>query len=405
MNLWELLKRAIQSKILPLLNELGQWKNPVTIKVKMLGALHAVFDKVLDVRPKHKDDYYTVLGWLISKKLAYAILIGIGILSITFVLDQKLDFMLPQGSTIRTYDYDSILLRFQKGRVRIRAKSGYLAYEGEVLKGRAEGEGSLFLPTGELLYQGEFANSQFSGTGALYRTDRTVEYQGEFQNNLFEGNGSLFRKNGSVLYEGAFHQGYKEGYGVLFDTGSNMVYQGNFHKDQILFSDFLGKSTEEIAQLYQGKRIIYADADYFAVALKEIDAIYYGYRDSNTLDAKQMVEGVYVLSDVFYQNGEPCSNMTQLTEQLGTFSYEGNSAVTMPEAVAIAHLNDGDEKLFGAVDMQTESSFDDVVTVLGYDTKYLIYLYSLEEDGLLYTFFCKDKMGEFDYYRIEGVLE
>ncbi len=47
------------------------------------------------------------------------------------------------------------------------------------------------------------------------------------------------------------------------------------------------------------------------------------------------------------------------------------------------------------------SIFDDVAEVSRLEKAYQAYIYVFDKDGILYTFFCKDRDSGFDFYRIE----
>lgn len=405
-DIFTMMVYEVKAKLTAMLTMLKHWTDPQYIKTQLLNKVKAFFISLLDVKPRHKKDYYQMLGWLISKRLAFAILVIVGTISAYYVFGMNAASLFSGGADKqKTYRYHDMLLRFEEGRVRILGKSGYLAYVGGVKKGSASGQGSLYNPEGNLVYKGNFEDSKYSGTGALYYPNSQIRYEGQFQENLFEGEGNLYRENGSMEYAGAFRQGYKDGQGTLFDAANNKVYEGRFSRDQLQYRDFLGKSTGEVSEIYTGKKMIYMDEDYFAVLLHDINAVYYGESDTNLLDESMQVTGIYVLQNYFYRNGMALNNIVRLSEQLGVPSYEGNSVVTMPEAAAIINLKEENEQLYGAVSMETQAAFDDVIEVLSYDTDYMIYLYSYEDKGLYYTFFCKDKMGEFDFYKIEKAKE
>ena len=189
-NLIQVLLSSMKAKVTPLVTKFRQYTSASFLRAKLITKIREFFIKVFDVRPKHKNDYYEVLGWLVSKRLAYAILIVIGVLSMIYLVSIRAMY-LPTAQTdgIKTYDYDDVMLRFAKGNVRIRGKSGYLAYQGEVEKGAVNGYGNLYGVDGTLLYQGDFANNEYEGNGTQYYTDGTMHYKGTFSGNLYECTG------------------------------------------------------------------------------------------------------------------------------------------------------------------------------------------------------------------------
>ena len=400
-NLIQVLLASIKAKITPLVTKFRQITSENFIRTRVIAKIREFFVLLFDVRPKNKKDYYEVFGWLISKKLAYAIVVVIGVLSMIYLVSIR-SMYLPQKQEdgIKTYDYDDVMLRFAKGKVRIRGKSGYLAYEGDVEKGSVTGSGNLYGVDGTLLYQGEFAQNEYEGSGTQYYPDGTMHYKGAFSGNLYEGTGKLYRENGTLSYDGEFARGMKEGTGKLYAAGDKPVYEGSFSKDQLVYSALLGKSTAEVAQAYTGSRVIYRNDSDFTVLMPDIQALYIGVTDEANLEEQVMVDSVYVLKDSILIGDQECTTIKDLKAAFGEIVYEGNSIVTLPEAVAINYLNTKKQTLNGSVELETTDEYTDVITVNRIQDDYPVYLYSFRKDGLLYTFVCKDKNDTFSFYSI-----
>ena len=400
-NLIQVLLASIKAKITPLVTIFRQLTSASFLRARLIAKIREFFLKVFDVRPKHKKDYYEVFGWLVSKKLAYAILIVIGVLSMIYLVSIR-SMYLPQKQTdgIKTYDYDDMMLRFAKGTVRIRGKSGYIAYQGDVEKGGVNGYGNLYGVDGTLLYQGNFVNNEYEGSGTQYYPDGTMHYKGNFSGNLYEGTGKLYRENGTLVYDGEFARGMKEGTGKLYGAGDKPIYEGSFSQDQLVYIALLGKSTAEVAQNYKGERIIYQDDIQFSVLMPDINALYVGVTDEENLEDTVMVDSIYVLKNTITFGKNECSTIADLRNVFGTEVYDGNSIVTLPEAVAINYLNKQKQTLNGSVEMDTTEEFTNVFTVDGVQEDYPVYLYSFRKDGLLYTFVCGDRNGTFAFYSI-----
>lgn len=368
---------------------------------EILNRMRALLNSVIGIRPRHKKDYVPVLAWLVSRRLIIAAVTVIGVLSCYYLIFVNPPSILG-GDGIRTYDYDSVPLRFTNGSVRIRAKSGYIAYEGNVEKGFVQGEGELYDEYGNLVYTGAFEKNKYNGEGTLYYPGGQPEYVGSFVNNLYDGTGSLYRENGSREYEGSFSRGMKEGEGVLYDSGNQAVFTGNFSRDELLYSDLLGKSTEELSEVYTGARKIYTDEQgNFAVSLTDIQAVYAGAEDGAALDDSMTVDGIYVLKDSIRLGEELCEDISDVTKALGAADYEGNSTVKFAEAAAINNLSRGEDTELSDVEWKTAKEYSDVIRVTEYDRECAVYLYSYRNDGLVYTFFCRDRSGGFDMYLIE----
>lgn len=405
-NLFRGFLNAIKGKFMPIWNKIRLLTNPTYLKSEVLRRLIGYFSRFLDVRPKHKNDYYGIFGWLISKRFVFFVVVFIGLASAYYItLIQPLSSFTASENGIKTYDYDSIPLRFTSGQVRILGKSKYLAYEGMVEKGCAKGNGVLYRKDETKVYEGMFENNRFQGVGTSYYPTEQVQYTGEFQRNLYHGTGKLYRTNGTMEYDGNFLDGKKEGEGSLYDSGNNKVYTGNFSKDQLLYSDFVGKNTLEANNMYVGSKTIYTDEEYFIVNMPDIDAVYYGRQGEENLNDEIMVEGVYVLKDAFEYSGETLKTMTEVEQILGDPVYEGNAYVILPEAVAIHALNLSGSEFYGEVIKDSEQILTDAVFVNEYDKDYSVYIYTYVQEGLRYTFFGKDRTGRFAMYLMEKDMD
>lgn len=393
---------AVKARIVSLWTKIRLFTNPTYLKGEVLRRLIEYFRQMTDIRPKDKSDYYSVFGWLVSKRLAFFIVIAVGMISAYYVMVvQPLSVFTSAGNGSKTYAYDSIPLRFTEGRVRITAKSGYVAYDGMVVKGVAEGEGSLYRNDGSKVYYGQFKNSRFEGNGTLYYPSGQIQYVGAFSQNVYHGSGKLYRENGSMEYEGSFLDGMKDGEGTLYDGGSNEIFVGNFSKDQLLYSDFVGKSTIEANAIYLGEKMVYTDEEYFVVDMPDIDALYYGNQNEESLTGEIFVEGVYVLKNTFECFGEIMENIDSVTRMMGNPVYEGNAYVLMPEAVAIRGLRQNSDDFLEDAVRGVEQIFSDAAAVTEVEEDYMVYIYTYEKDGLRYTFFGKDRSGNFSMYLIE----
>ena len=407
-NLFSVLISTIKSRFAPIVTKIRLWTSWNFIRTKITSGVRDFFLKVLNIKPKDKDDYYTIFGWMISKRLAYAIIIIIGVLSFWYISSATSLFAkLTEHNGLRTYKYSSVLLRLAEGKVRILGKSGFLAYEGEVSKGYVTGHGTLYSPKAVTLYDGEFEKNMFEGAGTEYYDSGALQYNGTFHRNLFEGSGTLFREDGTRAYEGGFVAGKKDGKGQLFDLGGDVIYDGNFSSDQIIFSELIGKSPEDIRGMYSGKQVMYENASEdgsIAMALTDIDALYYAQSDGSAADDTVKVESVCVLTDVFRIGEDEAADAAQLKSMLGEPVYEGNSNVTFPEAVSINILNDEARTFKGKVGMDVNAEFTDDIIVNSYDTGYSVYLYTFLRGDLAYTFVGRNKGGKFYFYEISKAM-
>ncbi len=376
-ELLRMLITVISSKILSLTTKLKLWTNGQYIRARITEAIKRFFSKTLSVRPRDKKDYYTVFHWLVSKRLVFAILTIAGVLSLAYLMFRIPESALGKIGGVKVYAYHSIPLRFKQEKVKIKAKSGYIAYEGDVSQGKANGNGKLYNPARQLVYDGAFEDS------------------------LYEGSGILYRKSGSKEYEGEFHLGLKEGSGKLFDPAASQIFEGNFTRDEIRYTDLLGKSTAEMAAIYTGRQTIYTMKEEFAVDMEEISAIYCGSQSQGALDDSVMIEEIYVIDSAAVIEGKKCSTAAELKEVYDNCAYEGNSQITLSEAVAIEKARQQRSEL-SAVHLVTENIYTDVQQVNSYDEEYYCYLYTFIKDEIIYTYFFQDKNEAFFLYLIQA---
>lgn len=400
-NIWNVLITTLKAKITPIINKINTWTSWNFIRTKLISRLRDFFSSVFDIRPKNKKDYYSIGSWLVSKKLAFAIVVVIGVVSLIYLFSVNKSLSTVKTEGVKTYSYDSILLRFASEKVRITGESGYLAYEGDVDDGSVTGYGTLYRPDGGIVYQGNFLQNKYEGSGSLYYQTGVVNYKGYFQANEFQGNGNLYRENGTLLYEGEFVAGLMDGIGKLYDTGSNLIYSGKFSQGEIQYSSFLGKLLSEVTDMYTGRRVLYEDKENFVVVMKDINAMYLGNDAENALDDEMTVEKVYVLKDYFPVGTQKCETITQVKNYLGISIFEGYSDIILPEAVAVKQLKSENNAFPLEIDMKTTAEFEDYYTVESFEETGIVYLYSFYKDGLIYTFVCEDKGEEFLFYSIE----
>ncbi len=404
-ELFTVLFSTIKSRFASIVSKLRLWTSWNFIRTRIIGGIRDFFLGLLDVRPKHKDDYYSIFGWMVSKKLAYAAIVIIGVLSVWYIgSSTKVFAAFGQNGGLRTYNYNSVLLRFAKNKVRIKGKSGYIAYIGDVEKGYVTGHGDLYSPDDVLLYSGDFVKNEYEGSGNQYYDDGVMHYTGSFHENLYEGIGRLFREDGTIEYEGSFAFGMKEGEGKLFDGGQNVIYEGDFSADRIVYSSLLNKDASDIAGKYFGKTLLYESGDDIAegtaMYLKDIDVICAMTSDGSAADDSEKAEAVYVLSNQYHSGGSTATNPDQLKKLFGAPAYEGNSNVIFPEAVAINVINEYKPVFNGKVKTDTEENFSDDIFVNSYDRDYKVYVYTFMKGDLMYSFVSPDSSGDFEFYYI-----
>ena len=402
-KLFSTLFSSIRAKFTSLWTKVRLWTSPIYWQSQIFTRIRQFFSRLFDVRPRHKKDYYGIFNWLVSKRLAFALVVVVGILcGVYLYMTLPKGFFTGTGATVRTYRYNAIPLKFYSGTVRILAADGHLAYEGQVKDAHCAGQGTLYNKEGGKVYEGAFADDMYNGEGTLYYPEGMVRYQGSFLNNLFQGQGSYYRSSGAVEYVGEHESGHRNGQGVLYNAAANPIFTGTFQMDEILYSQFLDKATSEVSQMYTGKTQVYSSSSEYAVSMDEIGAVYAATDGSNTLDGEWTVGSIYVLSDRLPIEGETLTTINQLSAHFGQPDYYGVSWVDLPEAVAINLLAQEDPLQLGEVSLTTSSEFDGVYTVSGYDQDFQVYIYTYLQDGLLYTFYTTGSASEhFVMYSIQ----
>lgn len=340
--------------------------------------------------PKSKSDYVKVWKWKISRPFAYVLMAIVFVLCLIYIIKAEI-YKSSRYELKNTYSYDSFMLNFISGNVKIKAEAGYIAYEGEVDRGKVTGTGTLYGRDGNKIYSGEFKDNEYSGTGKLYGENGRILYEGEFSHNVYEGTGCEYGIEGTVKYEGMFNNGKWNGKGTLYDNSSNPIYEGNFLSGSIVYKDFLGKTTETVGNMYTGKRDIYYDNSYFIVDMKDIGAMYSGNISDTGIDDKVLVNKVFVKSEGGIIGGKSVSNIEEIKGIAGIPVYQGSVSISTDEAVALSSLSG----------LKVNPVFDDAMEITGYDRDKVLYIYSFQLEGFQYTFYSETANGKFIMYSIE----
>lgn len=393
---------------MPLWIKLRMWTSPAFFRSKILVKIREFFSRLLDVRPRNKRDYYPIFHWLVSKRLAFAMVVALGVISLLYIT-----MMLPAdignkdgGGNIPTYKYRAIPLKFHTGTVNILASDGYVAYTGEVDGGVAVGEGTLYAADGSTVYEGQFADSMYNGNGTLYYPNGSLKYVGSFTNNEYDGAGSSYRPNGVLEYSGDYVSGDRTGKGTLYNSVGKEIFQGSFLNGEIVYHDFLARPTNDVSELYKGETAVYQSSSEYCVTMPEINAVYAVSDGSNTLENEWTVNKVYVQRDSIALEGATCTSLRQLMAFMGQPLYFGTAWVDLPEAVAWNVVAREQSDRMDEVQIEASASFENVFTVSAYDQDFQMYLYTFEQNGLLYTFyFTAAGESEFVMYAIEKAQE
>lgn len=400
-TLFKTAMEAVAYKMNSTLSTIRQCLRWEYIRTVMLSRLREFFDSLFDVKPKDKDDYYMFFSWMISRKLAFSLVMVTGLGSL-FLITM---FHPLEGSgtgTVKTYRYDALPLKFHKGDVRILAADGHTAYVGNVKKGNVSGTGRLYGKNGELIYEGAFENNRYNGTGKLYYGSGALKYSGEFQDNLYQGTGTGYWSNGSREYTGEYEQGKKSGEGQLFDSSGNLVFTGVFSAGYPVYAQFLGKTTKEAGQLYSGPVVMYDSGNEFCVDMPEIGAIYSARPGDDTLEGDYTVERIYVLADHLQLAGEDHKDISSIETVMGEAGYQGFSNMVLAEAVGIKKLKAWGNPDFADPKLEGNQVFQEVMEIKSYQKDYDLYLYAFTYENLVYSFYSDKKSGHFSMYSIEN---
>ena len=401
-DLLTILIQTIKSKMTGLVTKFKLYTNWNFIKNKIVVKIREFFASLLGFKPRNKDDYFVVGNWMISKRLMYALVIIIGVLSVWYVSTETTLFKKFTQNGVPTYKYNSFRLRTAKGHVKIKAKSGYIAYDGNVEKGYVTGFGTLYNKEGTVVYAGNFDRNKYEGNGTSNYESGNMHYYGNWHENLYEGDGTLYREDGTRIYTGGFSQGMKYGQGVLYDTGENEIFEGTFANDEIVYSELLGKSVFEVNEHYKGHRDLYTTTTESVAVMNAIGALYHAQLDEDALDDDEVVDSVYVLDDYFMNAGKEIDTISELTRAFGDPVYKGNSNVILPEAIAINTVNARKKTLNGNVDMDLQYDFSDVATVNSFNSEYVVFITSFQRGDVIYSFVSGADDNLFEFYYITG---
>lgn len=206
--------------------------NTNTIVTKVVAPINKKVRDLLNIKPKSKEDYYSVGIFWISKKLVYfTILAACAAIFLYFTkFAEPVEDTVEAANIISTiyFDYDDLKLAEFSGRANIKAANGNVVYSGDIAAGVCTGTGTLWNQNGSLIYEGQFEENAFSGTGTLYYPSEKVRYQGEFSNNVYSGSGISYYQDGRTEYEGTFENGAYFGTGSLYNEDGILIYSGNF---------------------------------------------------------------------------------------------------------------------------------------------------------------------------------
>lgn len=361
----------------------------------VITKIRTFFMKLFDVKPRSKKDYYPIGRWLVSKRLAFAMIVALGVVCALYI-SKNIPAKSVSGASVSipTYRYNAAALKFKKGTVNILARDGHLAFTGDVIKGEVTGSGVLYGKNGNKLYEGEFAQNKYNGIGQLYYPAGALRYEGEFADNLFQGSGKQYYETGALNYDGAFLGGKRNGAGTLYNSAGNQIFSGNFRDDKIVYSDLLDKPTSDVGSMYTGRTAVYSGGDEYCVTLDEIGAAYSATSGEDSLDGNWTVQTIYVLSDELTIGNDSYKTLAAVKKAFGEPDYYGEAYVDLPEAVCINQLISNGSKALESVSISSTAELEGVYTVGSYDRNRTVWLYSFVKDDLVYTLYCSGKNAQ-----------
>lgn len=403
-NLFSVMLNTARAQVTRLFSTFRRFTSATFLKAQVISKLRLAFTRLFDIKPRDRKDYYVIFRWMISKRLAFALVVVLGLLCGYYIYSMTPSSMIKNNNgSQHTYKYNALPLKFYKGTCNILDKEGRLAYSGNVEKAQCKGSGTLFDKDGNKVYVGAFDNNMFNGQGTSYYHDGTTKHTGSYIDNLYDGNGISYYPNGVMKYNGEFSQGMQNGSGTLYSASGSDLFTGTFLKDDIVFEEFVGKSTEDVSNMYFGNIDVYSDNNERSVLMDDINAVYSAKDGSNSLDEQWTVDRVIVLSDTFKTTGGSFSSIQKITNELGRPSYLGITQINLPEAIAINALEGDAANTIAKVDMSVTDTFEEVHTVNRFDSNYNIYIYSYHYSDLVYTFYCAGSgVDEFIMYSIEA---
>lgn len=406
-NLFSIIFANIKRIFSKFVAKLKQLTSLTYLKALFNRTVGKFFTTLFDVKPKNKDDYYTVGNLMIGKKLCLAITVVISALALWYIL-QRLPAAVSSGSvkaqeTIPTYKYSSMALKGFNGKANVLAERGYVAYIGDLADGRATGSGTLYGADGGEVYIGEFVENMYDGSGRLFYQGGDLKYDGQFKSNLYNGKGSLYNRGGKMQYNGDFADGLKHGNGTLYDGSVNPIFNGRFYRDVPQYTDFLGKTTADLANAFTGTRKLYTWDSFTCLSYPQLDVMYAVNTQTGDLSGDIKVGMLYVLNEKFTENGSKPLTKDELTQYFGKPIYDGYSFVQFPEIAAITELKTQLSYTgFAGIKKATyEHPYTELYNCTGFDAEGQLYIVTYTENSLVYTFYFEDSTQTYDFYSVE----
>ncbi len=334
--------------------------------------------KIMKTKPEKREDYFDWGSIYVAKSLVLTVVILLIVIPLLIVF--LIAPLCVRWWGVKDFQAGHSDLSSYSGRVRVYydADEENLKFEGKLKKGKAVEYGEEYYENGRIAYAGEYLDGRYDGEGISYREDGTEAYRGEFADGRYEGLGELISENGDVYsgifvkgkltgdgtlirdgrvwYEGGFDGGLMNGEGKLYHESGAVQYSGLFSAGS---SEGIGKEYYENGVLkyngdflggrYHGNGVLYGEdgAKIYAGAFEK--GVYSGegtlFSTDGAVTAGSFSNGKLVGSAIrtypngtTYEgtfNGELPHGVGTLTDLLGSFTYSGSFLDGDPDLPAL----------------------------------------------------------------------
>lgn len=96
---------------------------------------------------------------------------------------------------------------------------------GVYSNGELEGEAIKYFPGGSVCFDGIYENDK-AVSGTTYYEDGSIRYKGGMDGENYQGEGILYWQNGEIQYDGEWKEGWRDGYGISYREDRTMQYAG-----------------------------------------------------------------------------------------------------------------------------------------------------------------------------------
>jgi len=319
------LRTAVMNPFRKLLKKIELLFNTNTLVTKIISPINKKVRDLLNVKPKSKEDYFSIGVFWISKKLVYFLILAVcACVFLYFTRFAKPVNDTVEASNIKTtiyYDYDDLKLSEFTGRANIRAANKNVVYSGDIAAGVCTGTGTLWNQNGTLIYEGQFEENSFSGIGTIYYPNGKIRYQGSFLNNEYSGTGISYYQDGKMEYEGNFENGSFSGAGSRYDENENLIYTGNFENGY--FSGTGIAFYENGTKKYEGE---------FYLGKAQ------GLGTSYSVTGKQLFTGQFARNQIQYESllNITMADVLEMCNETPKVYYTGNTTCFLFEGLGIA---------------------------------------------------------------------